>query len=321
MAEDEVPEQPRFCDRCGVSLVGLDVPHVERPCAQCGKATYLVEPGENGAGVHIRAGDSFRIPAGWLKISLDPAKSSGQLYRAGVSWYVQMLLIGDLPTGPHEVAAYVERLRAESDDLLESSELLADLDLESEAGAEEAIDRLSTTKDTREWWAFVVGGSAAAALDDLSHGRSDEAAMNIVRMQAARSMLVYVDHLEEPLWAGYKQTKAVYDLASAAARTPEEAEKIQALRPLFAALDEDVLHAWVESDVDIGTRIGVASLEEPVLKALASYHLAQFERQRHQEQTGLEVATKKSANRISAASVVVAALGVVIGLLIAIFFR
>ena len=71
--------------------------------------------------------------------------------------------------------------------------------------------------------------------------------------------------------------------AVAASRTPAEAEAIKKLEPAFAGLDERTLYAWVHSGESIGPKLGVKSLSEGLLKALANWHLSLFERRRVDE--------------------------------------
>jgi hypothetical protein len=310
---------PKFCDQCGRSLVPLRVPHVERPCAECGKSVFVVEPGEGGKGIHVREGDKFTIPAGWLTMSLDPSKSTGWLVRPGVAWFVTRLLAGELPSQASDVDAYLERLKANADVVLEGSERLSHLDLESEKDAKKALELLEKERDTIEWWAYVLGTFASVLLDELHSGASADVMLHSFRMQAAHSMLVFKHSLEEHVWTGYKHTKLIYDIASATARTLDDAEKIQALRPLFSGLDEDVLHAWVEADAEIGPRIGVTHVDEALLKGLAKYHLSQFERRRQETQLEREHSSRVWANRIAAAVAGAIIATAVIGAVTAIF--
>ncbi|MDP9419441.1 MAG: hypothetical protein M3P53_04730 [Actinomycetota bacterium] len=313
-----MPEQ-RFCGQCGRSVVPLAVPHVERPCDECGKPVFLVEPGEGGKGIRVREGDKFTIPAGWLTMSLDPAKTTGRFFRPGVTWFVTQLMAGELPSQPHDVAAYLDKLKSNADAVLGASERLSHLDLESEADAEKAIKLLEQDRDTIEWWAFMVGTFAAVLLDEVQSGAPPGPILQAVRMQAAHSMLVFKQSLEEHVWTGYKHTRLIYDIASASARTPEDAEKIQALRPLFSQLDEDVLHAWVEGDVDIGPRLGVTGVDEPLLKGLAKYHLSVFDRRRRESELEREHSSRVWSNRIAAAGVGAALASAVIAAATAIF--
>jgi hypothetical protein len=277
-----------------------------------------VEPGEGGKGIQVREGDRFAIPAGWLTMSLDPAKSTARLVRPGVAWFVTQLLAGELPSQESDVEPYLERLKANADAILEGSEKLAHLDPEKEEDAKLAVELLEKERDTIEWWAMLMGTFATALLDELHSGTSAESMLYSFRMQAAHSMVVFKQNLEEHVWTGYKHTKLIYDIASATARTPEDAEKIQALRPLFSRLEEDVLHAWVESDAEIGPRIGVTNIDADLLKGLAKYHLGMFERRRKERELEREHSSRMWTNRIAAAGVGAAVASTVIAALTAI---
>jgi hypothetical protein len=220
-----------------------------------------------------------------------------------VAWFVSNLLVGDLPTELSEVDNYLERVKANADAVLEGSERLSHLDLESESDAKEAIEIVKKDHDSPEWWALVMGTFASVLLDELRSGTSAEVMLHSLRMQSAHTMLVFKQSLEEHVWTGYKHTKLIYDIAAANAQTPEDADKIQALRPLFSRLDEDLLHAWVEADVEIGPKIGVTNVEEPLLRGLAKYHLSVFERRRQERRLEQERSYRIWANRIAAGGV------------------
>jgi hypothetical protein len=318
-AEHAPAPAPRFCDQCGRSLIPLDVPHVKRPCGECPNAVYVVERGEDGQGIRIREGDQFSIPAGWLTISLDPSKSRGRLTRHGIGWLASTLLVGDLPSEPKELGALLDRYAEEAEGLLRASDKLAHLDLDTEDGWRETIELLKDDREAAEWWALLMLHSASGVREELPTGEPDAAALSAVRMQAARSMAMFKQQLESYVWTGYRHTRLIYDVAAAGASTPQEAEKIQALRPLFSKLDEDVLHAWVESNADIGPKIGVSQVDEELLKALARFHLDAFERRRRDEQLEIEnkarsrdLTIKGFSLGVTAASTVLVALGLVL---------
>jgi hypothetical protein len=128
-------------------------------------------------------------------------------------------------------------------------------------------------------------------------------------MQAARSVVAFRQSLEPHVWAGYQHNAAVYGIATAAAQDPADAERIRAVQPLFEKLDEAVLHAYVHSDTRIGERLGVSGLDESLLRALAQFHLEQFERRRNEERLGRDHDTSIWANRIGWATVGAAVVG------------
>jgi hypothetical protein len=308
--------EPRFCEQCGVRLVPLDIPHVQRPCADCGKTTYVVEPGEGGKGIKVQAGDRFTIPAGWLSLSLDPSKSAGRLFRPGVTWFVTNLMTGNLPKDVAGLDDYLKKCEEQADALLAESEKLKHLDIENEADAPEAIELIEKDRSSLEWWALMVGALESDLRDRMKSEEIPEAILVALRLQACKSMIVYKQSLEEHVWTGYKHTRLIYDLVSAGAQTSAEAEAIQALRSAFAKLDEDVLHAWIESGSEIGPRIGVTQVPEEILRGLAKYHMSLFERRRKEERLDRDQRSSVWANRISAAGVAAVATGTVMGILV-----
>jgi hypothetical protein len=203
----------RYCEQCGRSLRPLDVPHVERPCAECGRSVYVVERGDGG--IQIRAGDKFTIPAGWLTMSLDPAKSTGRFFRHGVTWYVTQLLTEALPGAKADVDAYLDRCYSQADQVLEASPKLAHLDLDSAAGANAAPEIIE--HGSAEWWATVMGVSVLNIGEARESGSVEDAIVWTARLQAARAMLVYLKQLDEYVWTGYRH------LAARARRTASHA--------------------------------------------------------------------------------------------------
>jgi hypothetical protein len=159
-----------------------------------------------------------------------------------------------------------------------------------------------------------MGMMVADTRNRLDTGETPAAMLSACRMQAARSMLVFKQQLEEYVWTGYRHTQLIYDIAAAGAKTPQEAELIQALRPTFSQLPEDVLHAWVEANVDIAPRLGVSQVDESLLKALAKYHLSLFERGRQENQLATENRSRTWANRIAGAAVGATIVGIVVAI-------
>lgn len=134
----EIPiATPRFCDQCGLSLIPLNAIHVSRPCEVCYKTIYVAEPGEQNTGLKVRKGDSVHIPAGFIKISLDPSMG-GYLFRPGIAFLVQSLLYDGSSQEPREIIKLFEVYEAKLEPLLKDSSLLKDLDLESQKGGDEA---------------------------------------------------------------------------------------------------------------------------------------------------------------------------------------
>lgn len=89
---------------------------------------------------------------------------------------------------------------------------------------------------------------------------------------------------EQIMWRGNLASQVVYEAAVAASHTPAEAEAIKKLQPFFQQLDEPTSHAWVESGLPMGPRIGVVGLPEELLRTSAKFQLPTIKRERGEVQ-------------------------------------
>lgn len=295
-------EQPRFCDQCGKSLVPLAGPHVERACAECGRTIHAAEPGEGGKGIRVEKGDTFILPPGSISISLDLKKTTSRFTRPELTWFVQHLIMQPLDRSADEITGLFEYWDRKAEATLKASDKLSHLNLENESGQLKAIDIAMRHKGSLESWAFTSMAHVAQGKRFLNDGELAEAILSACRAQAAHSMIVFTKELEDYVWTGYQHSQLIYGIAKASAQTPAEAEAIEALRPIFERLSEDVLHAWVEAGADIGPRIGVTDVDEKLLKALARFHLNEYEQHRKQKQLDREQGSRMWANLIAAAA-------------------
>ena len=316
----EAPElgKKRFCQDCGKSLVQLDVPHTSRPCEVCNKTTYFVSPGDDGVGIKIEKGDTFTIPAGWLTISLDPAKSRGTFTRHGVNWFVRGLIFGALPSAPEKVVDYLRYLDGEADKALLASPRMADLDINSQSDMNRAYERFKDEQDSIEHVAILLSAGAHRSLDLLGDDSSREELVQWVTVTvAAQMMLLYKQALENHVWAGYEQTRLVYGIAVAGASSPKEAKAIEALRPIFANLSEYVLAGWVGADANVKEKLGIEGIDDAVVNALARYHLKQFELGRQKADIDAQAVSRKWGNRFAGAGAAAAVAAVIVSVLVA----
>lgn len=269
-----------YCDQCGLSLVPLKIPHTSRACPTCAKTIHVQERGEDG-GIKIRKGDKFTLPAGAISMSMDPRRSNGRFARHGLTWFMRMVYLQAVSKGPEALDDLLAEWDRESDMILAASERLSDYDLTDENDGERVVELLKDDQYSVEFWAMSVGLLCQDLRQHLTAGVAGaEAAHAAIRVSMSWAMMVYLRDLEEHVWTGYNQNQLIYGIAKAGASTPAEAEAIVALEPVFGKLSESVLHAWVESGADIGPKVGVSGVDEPVLRALAAYHLGLFERRR-----------------------------------------
>lgn len=310
--------EPRFCQQCGRSLIPLTTPHVSRQCKDCGQRAYFADPGKDGKGLVVEKGDSFHIPDGWLTLSLDPSKSRGTFTRTGVNVFVEHLFYSHLPTDPSQVESFLRALDKEADEVLLSSSRMPGLDLDSQDDMGRAFETFKDARDTIEWRAIMLTILAQHCLRLLTDDNcsKEDLASAIARTMATHLMLVYKQSLESHVWAGYEQTRLVYGVAAAGASTPTEALAIEALRPAFENLSEEVLAAWVGADANVGEKLGVKDIDEDIVNALAKYHLAKFERKRQEHHLVGEMQSRKWTNLIAAAAAGAAVAGVIVTLLV-----
>jgi hypothetical protein len=309
--------EPRFCQQCGQSLVPLAVPHVSRQCAACAQTVYLANQAPDNKGILVEKGDTFTLPSGWLTISLDPSKSKGSFTRSGVNWFVEFLITSRLPADPSKVEIFLRDLDKEADEAIRNSSRMPGVSPESEADMHRFFEAFKDDRDTIEWRAIMLSVLTQHSLKMLvdDNCSKEELAFEIARTLAAQVMLVYKQSLEAHIWAGYEQTRLVYDVASAGASTPTEAKAIEALRPAFESLSEDVLAAWVGGNTNVSDKLGVKGIDEDVVNALARFHLAQFERKRQEAFHKGDAKSHKRGNLIAAAAAGAAVASAIIAML------
>jgi antitoxin (DNA-binding transcriptional repressor) of toxin-antitoxin stability system len=198
--------EPTKCTKCGASLVQLNVPHVERLCTQCGKNQYVVETDENGEGIKIGEGDRLIIPAGWMRLSLDPNLSTGRFLRPGLNWFVRNLLFTTMPSSPDDLLKTLEYYNKESYSILKNSALLADLNLEDEEDGPEFMRRIENQSNLPEWWAALLNAASNHTKKVLEDKNSDAslAAWLMHRVTITYAMLIFARDLEEYIWKGYR---------------------------------------------------------------------------------------------------------------------
>jgi hypothetical protein len=218
-----------------------------------------------------------------LTISLGP-ESRAKPGRAGLPFLLRYLFYAGQPKRPEDLATWLAQAEKTADGILRAHPPLAGLDLDTEDGANRAFEVLKQDQDSRPWFALLLAMFAAWAKDAVEETEPQAAAWAAYHAATAHAMTVVTEPVfHQTLWRGYLASQIVYEAAAAAASTPAESEATKALEPLFNRLDEATLYAWVRSGEPIGPRLGVTRISEPLLKALAEWHLVRFERQRAEE--------------------------------------
>ncbi|HNC91765.1 MAG TPA: DUF4263 domain-containing protein [Anaerolineales bacterium] len=199
------------CPQCENIVERPDLPHTVRRCEGCGRELRIHEPGAHGIGFNIRKGDQVVIPEGWLKLSLNPLKSSGRFSRYGLQWFAEQIHLEELPKKKNDIAAEIDRLETKCDQILEASDLLAGLDLANPDHTDQIIAKLRERQDSIEWWAFLMGTFISFLRDATEKCDVLQAVWAMGCVERCRSMLLFKEHLEEVVWMG-QSAKRVVDI-------------------------------------------------------------------------------------------------------------
>jgi len=201
------------CERCRDVVERPEVPHVIRRCEACGREMRVVDPGQHGRGIQIKAGDRFVMPTGWLKLSFNPLKSSGRFSRWGLEWFAKFIFLQDMAGKEEEYATEAAALERYADDILSESSLLPGLDINTPEHVERIAAIIGQNQSTREFWAFWVGQFLAIARDARGEGHAERAAWATACAERSRSMLIFKEHLEEVVWMGQSAKRLIDMLA------------------------------------------------------------------------------------------------------------
>jgi len=199
------------CPKCEQVVERPDIPHVIRSCDQCGRALRIHEPGAHGIGMQVRKGDVPVIPKDWLRLSLNPLKSTGQLSRYGLQWFAEQIHIEDLPMKKDEINSEITRAKERCNAVLTASQLISGLDIENPKDADQIIAKLKENRDTAEWWALLMGTYIAILQDSIEQGDLLQAVWTMGCAERCRSMLLFKEQLEEVVWMG-QSAKRIVDI-------------------------------------------------------------------------------------------------------------
>ena len=267
IAPAPAPTTEKFCPDCGKSRLPLSVPHVTTECVTCGRTIHFVRPGDDGQGIKVEAGERLTIPAGFISISLEP-RSNAKLFRPGLLFLIHHLFAGKLPTEA-TMLEFVNELDEDYEKYIWTLDEAKDVE-QSDAGLETLLQRVGKDKQSRNWHILAANLFCAGVKWSVENNNAQRAAWSGYMLGIHRGLSIVTEPIfEETLWLGYLANSTIYEAAAAASHTPGEAEAIKKLKPLFEKQDEATLHAWVESGLPIGPRIGVKALPEELLKALA----------------------------------------------------
>jgi len=197
------------CDLCADVVEREDVPHVIRACPGCGREMHIHEPGDHGRGFRIKAGDRPAIPAGWIKISLNPLKSTVQFTRAGLEMAAATFLLEDLHRREDEYLDLASVLESRTDEVVTAFSPVSGLDINNPEEVEQILTIMQNHTSTPEFWALWVGQFLALARGAIDEGNALRSAWATACAERCRSMWVFKDSLEDVVWMGYSAKRII----------------------------------------------------------------------------------------------------------------
>lgn len=202
------------CEKCRDIHEVTDRPHVVRPCPGCGRELHIAEPGEGGKGIKVKKGDKFVIPPGFIRLSLDPRKSSGRLYRGGIQFVAETLLVDGLFSQTTDIQSELQKMLDTADAVLRNSPKLTDFAFDSVTAVTDIHNRLESDRYSEEWWDFLTAVFASAGIEACSGPDVIDAVWRSVCAERARIMLLFKQHLEEVVWMGQGVSRILEGLAT-----------------------------------------------------------------------------------------------------------
>lgn len=199
------------CEECRDVVERTDVLHVVRKCPRCGREMHVFEPGPHGIGMQVREGDVPTIPAGWLRLSLNPLQSTGQFYEFGLKRFGEGIFLGQLPEPAKRDTMDAEFAAAEAQCLeaLRRSPLLTGLNPESEADAAEILDRVKDQRDRPEFWIVQELIAIGFGREALKDGAASASVWATVLAERFRSVRIYRESIEPAVWMGQSAKRLI----------------------------------------------------------------------------------------------------------------
>jgi hypothetical protein len=77
-------------------ITDLSRPYTVRTCKNCGRLIKLRRPGAHNIGLKVEKGEQFVIPTGFLTLSANPLKGSGQFTQHGLNWFAEQVFDVDI---------------------------------------------------------------------------------------------------------------------------------------------------------------------------------------------------------------------------------
>jgi hypothetical protein len=198
------------CDKL-VNITDLSRPYVVRTCERCGREINLREPGRHGIGFKINKGDRVVMPAGFLTLSANPLKGTGQFTPDGLKWFAEMVFGIDLAKkkSREDFPAVLRAIMENNEAFFKDAEYLKDLDLNDPANEEEMFKRINANPKTAEWFGYMAAGLCFMGLTAIEQGNASEAAWAMAAAERFRALAIFKTNFEETVFMGHSAGRLV----------------------------------------------------------------------------------------------------------------
>jgi hypothetical protein len=169
-------------------------------------------------GIKVKKGDEFVIPPGFLTLSANPLKGSGQFSSHGLNWFAELVFGVDIAKNRDDFTTALRAIIEGNEKFFEHAEYLKGLDLNDPANEEEVFKRISANTKTIEWWGYMAAFFGSIALKAVEEGNASEAAWAMATAERFRALAIFKSNFEEAVFAGQSARRLVDVL-----RTPRAA--------------------------------------------------------------------------------------------------
>lgn len=192
------------CSKCNNlnDIEDLSIPYVIRTCSECGREIKVREIDEVSLGINVEEGDKFVIPEGYLQLSANPLKGKAHFTKNGLSWFAERTFVEDIMRHKDNFNEILEKNDKYSEERLENSEIVNDLDLQNPEHVEEIFQRFEENKYTTDYWAFwfkIYNGMTQRFIKEKDSIRASWA---MACAERCRSMIVFKENFEDVIWMG-----------------------------------------------------------------------------------------------------------------------
>ena len=292
---DNPEEQPRYCSKCGKSLVFLGTWCVSEPCAECGKEVFFINPGEDG-GIKIEAGQKFHAPN--LSFSLDPTQS-GTFTRIGLEGFVKQIFSGQRIKTEEEFVEALKKLEAQIDNEISNFDCISHCDLETLEGVEEAMTILDSQGLHEYKFALARSGMIRACYEAIEQGDALKSSFAIYQSDIFKeySKLEH-HHLKEIIWLGYQCYLSLVRNEGMTEKSAIEQKLISAAQKKVRNSETSLLYALTHDGKEVASRLAIKDISEETLHALIEFELDRREKDKEESIKAEEIKISKSANKI-----------------------